>query len=55
MKKLILIILFNFILFSCGENNSVSLNGGNGTGGDGSQSSAGGGDVTNPDGSGHIC
>ena len=52
MKKLILIIPFIFILFSCGENNSVSLNGGNGTGGESSQSSAGGGDVTNPDGSG---
>lgn len=52
MKKLILIIPFIFILFSCGENNSVSLNGGNGTGGDGSQSSVSGGDVTNPDGSG---
>ena len=52
MKKLIFLIPFIFILFSCGENNSASLNGGNGTGGDGSQSSVSGGDVTNPDGSG---
>ena len=54
MKKLILIIPFIFILFSCGENNSVSLNGGNGTGGDGSQSSVSGGDgnTSNPNDSG---
>ncbi len=52
MKKLIFLIPFIFILFSCGENNSASLNGGNGTGGDGSQASVSGGDVTNPDGSG---
>ena len=54
MKKLILIIPFIFILFSCGENDSVSLNGGNGTGGDGSQSSVSGGDgnTSNPNDSG---
>lgn len=54
MKKLILIIPFIFILFSCGENNSVSLNGGNGTGGESSQSSVSGGDgnTSNPNDSG---